>query len=164
MLARNKEGVYWFIDLYIEMFISTITVISDNNFSTTVVSNKDLGHVLFKHLTVTLSFIRFHSQPQQLQPRRLIHYTFASGHCPEPPRVGSRCTGVLRFASTPSLESGNIRCRELSKVVLCDFLWCPKRPSPCGQDTSASSSVTKIPATSTSHFFEPPARRSIEGS
>jgi hypothetical protein len=100
---------------------------------------------LFKHLTVTLSFIRFHSQPQQLQPRRLIHYTFASGHCPEPPRVGSRCTGVLRFASTPSLES----------VVLCGFLWYPTRPFPCGQDASASSSVTKIPATSTSHFFVP---------
>jgi hypothetical protein len=36
-------------------------VISNNYFSGTVVSNKekDLGHVLFKHLT--LSFIRFHS-------------------------------------------------------------------------------------------------------
>jgi hypothetical protein len=122
-------------------------------------SNYEL--LLFKHLT--LSFIRFHSQPQRLQPRRLLHFTFAStGHCPEPPWVGTRFT----LHTTPHLCWCLTVCFHtrlwglgLSTVVLCGFLWCPTPNFPMwffvGRDSSASSSVTKIPATSTSRLRAP---------
>ena len=108
------------------------------------------------------SFVRFHSQP-----RRLLHFTFTStGQCPVPPWVGSRFTlhntaPVLvsyGFASTPVWGLGTFAA-ELSTVVRSCFSVVPhielSHVVICGRDTSASSSVIKIPATSTSRLRAP---------
>jgi hypothetical protein len=153
-------------------------VISDNYFSATVISKKEkgLGHVLFKHLT--LSFIRFHSQPRRLATATAITvYICLNRPLPGAPLGGlpfysthNTCLFGLIYKTTapvlvsygllphPSLGSGNFHCRdfysgslwfyvvphiELSRVVL------------CGRDTSASSSVTKNPATNTSRLRAP---------
>jgi hypothetical protein len=126
---------------------TTKRVISDNYFSATVVSNKekDLGHLLFKHLitlpaataaaaTATTFYIcldrPLSGAPLGGLPVYSTHNTAPVSGVWELSLRRTFYSGSLWFSVVPHIE--------LSRVVL------------CGRDTSASSSVTKIPATSTS--------------
>ena len=97
---------------------------------------------MFKHLT--LSFIRFHSQPRRLATATAITvYICLNRPLPGAPLGGlpfysthNTCLFGLIYKTTapvlvsygllphPSLGSGNFHCRA-STVVPCGFMWCP---------------------------------------
>jgi hypothetical protein len=148
-------------------------VISDNYFPKQ--RSRTRRRTLGMFCSSTLHFPSFASipiHPRWLQPRRLLHFTFAStGHCLEPPRAGSRFYSTHNTAPVlvsygllphPSLGSeGSFAAENFPMWFSVVFLWYPTEFSHvvlCGRDTSASSSVTKlykIPATSTSRLRAP---------
>jgi hypothetical protein len=118
-----------------------------------------------------ISFIRFHSQP-----RRLLHFTFASiGHYPEHPRVGSRftlhtaphlCCCLTVCFHTPLWGPGLFVTHELSKVVLCghDTSELLSYQNPRDKHLSPESPLLRLILLLLPHLFEPAARRLSEGS